>query len=37
VKRGDVLRFRGAGGGGFGDPATRDPALAAADEAEGLV
>jgi N-methylhydantoinase B len=37
VKRGDVLRFRGAGGGGFGDPATRDPALAAEDEAEGLV
>ena len=37
VKRGDVLRFRGAGGGGFGDPATRDPARAAEDEAEGLV
>ena len=37
VKRGDVLRFRGAGGGGFGDPDTRDPALAARDVAEGLV
>lgn len=36
VRRGDVLRFRGAGGGGYGDPARRDPALAAHDAAEGL-
>jgi len=37
LRRGDVLRLRGAGGGGWGDPAGRDPALAAHDLAEGYV
>jgi N-methylhydantoinase B len=37
LRKGDVLRFQGAGGGGWGDPAERDPALKARDEAEGFV
>lgn len=36
LKAGDVLRLEGAGGGGWGDPARRAPALAAEDRAEGL-
>jgi N-methylhydantoinase B len=34
---GDVLVVLSAGGGGWGDPALRDPALLAADRAEGLM
>jgi N-methylhydantoinase B len=34
---GDVLVVRSGGGGGWGDPALRDPARHAADQAEGLV
>lgn len=34
---GDVLLVRSGGGGGWGDPARRDPAARAADVAEGLV
>ncbi|MGK7866125.1 hydantoinase B/oxoprolinase family protein [Falsiroseomonas sp. E2-1-a20] len=34
---GDVLHVRSGGGGGWGDPARRDPAARAADAAEGLV
>ena len=37
LKRGDVLRAMGAGGGGWGDPAKRDPALAERDRAEGYL
>lgn len=37
IRAGDVLVHRTAGGGGFGDPRTRDPALVAADVAEGKV
>jgi N-methylhydantoinase B len=36
-RRGDVVRMRSAGGGGFGDPKTRSPAARARDEAEGYV
>jgi len=36
LKRGDVLRMQAAGGGGWGDPAERDPALAERDREEGL-
>ncbi|HEV7253553.1 MAG TPA: hydantoinase B/oxoprolinase family protein [Mesorhizobium sp.] len=34
---GDVLHVRSGGGGGWGDPARRDPAARAADAAEGLI
>jgi N-methylhydantoinase B len=34
---GDVLRFTGPAGGGYGPPADRDPAARAADIANGLV
>jgi N-methylhydantoinase B len=34
---GDVLLMESSGGGGFGDPLTRDPAAVAADLAEGYV
>ncbi|MGH3241183.1 MAG: hydantoinase B/oxoprolinase family protein [Spirillospora sp.] len=34
---GDVLAFELPGGGGYGDPAERDPSLTAADLADGLV
>ena len=37
LKRGDVLRAVGAGGGGWGDPAKRDRALVERDRAEGYV
>jgi N-methylhydantoinase B len=33
----DVAFVRGMGGGGYGDPRQRDPALVAADVADGLV
>jgi N-methylhydantoinase B len=37
IARGDVLMMESSGGGGFGDPLERDPALVAADVAEGYV
>lgn len=36
IEPGEVLEIRSAGGGGWGDPAQREPALIAHDEAEGL-
>jgi N-methylhydantoinase B len=35
--RGDTLRIETPGGGGWGDPANRDPAAVADDVAEGLL
>jgi N-methylhydantoinase B len=37
VEAGDVLLMESSGGGGFGDPLERDPALVAADLAESYV
>ena len=37
VEPGDRLLVRSGGGGGWGDPAARDPALAERDIADGLV
>ncbi len=37
LRAGDVVRIESAGGGGFGDPRERDPALVAADVRSGLV
>ncbi len=37
LRRGDVIRLETSGGGGFGDPAQRDPAACAADRANGIV
>lgn len=37
VYRGDVVLMRSAGGGGYGDPTTRDPALVAEDLRLGYV
>jgi N-methylhydantoinase B len=37
LRRGDVLRVVGAGGGGWGDPAQRDPARVARDRREGYI
>jgi N-methylhydantoinase B len=37
LEPGDVLLMESSGGGGFGDPLTRDPAAVAADIAEGYV
>ncbi|MEX2648014.1 MAG: hydantoinase B/oxoprolinase family protein [Alphaproteobacteria bacterium] len=37
MRKGDVLRLIGAGGGGWGTPARRDPALAERDRREGYV
>ena len=37
IRGGDVLRHVTAGGGGFGDPFRRDPALVLADYANGKV
>ena len=37
VEQGDLLRFQTWGGGGWGDPLSRDPALVAADVDRGLV
>ena len=36
IQSGEVLEIRSAGGGGWGDPARRDPALIARDIEEGL-
>jgi len=36
IQPGEVLEIRSAGGGGWGDPAKRDPALIARDIEEGL-
>ena len=37
LRRGDVVRYRTPGGGGFGDPADRDPERLAEDVREGYV
>ena len=37
LKRGDTVTIETSGGGGFGDPRTRDPAHLARDLADGLV
>jgi N-methylhydantoinase B len=37
LQRGDRVRLETSGGGGFGDPATRDPAARARDVALGYV
>jgi N-methylhydantoinase B/oxoprolinase/acetone carboxylase alpha subunit len=37
LRQGDVVRIESAGGGGFGDPRERDPALVARDVRAGLV
>jgi N-methylhydantoinase B len=37
VRKGDVIRCETGGGGGFGDPALRDPDLILADRQTGLV
>jgi len=37
LRSGDVVRIESAGGGGFGDPRERDPALVLADVRDGLV
>ena len=37
VPGGDMIRLELPGGGGYGNPRSRDPALAAADVADGLV
>jgi hypothetical protein len=37
LQRGDVVVMRSSGGGGFGDPALRDPELGEADRADGLL
>jgi N-methylhydantoinase B len=36
LEKGDVMRFQGAGGGGWGDPKKRDAAAVARDKAEGF-
>ena len=37
LREGDVVRLESAGGGGFGDPRERDPALVSRDLHDGLV
>jgi N-methylhydantoinase B len=37
LQRGDIVVMRSSGGGGFGDPALRDPVLDEADRADGLL
>ena len=37
VRRGDLLRFETCGGGGWGDPLTRDPMRVRQDVARGFV
>jgi N-methylhydantoinase B len=37
VPGGDFIRLELPGGGGFGDPATRDPDQVASDVADGLI
>ena len=36
LEAGDVMRFQSSGGGGWGDPEARDPALMESDRGEGL-
>jgi N-methylhydantoinase B len=35
VQPGSIIRIETSGGGGYGDPVRRDPALRAADEEDG--
>jgi N-methylhydantoinase B len=35
LRPGSVIRIETSGGGGYGDPARRDPALRTADEQDG--
>jgi N-methylhydantoinase B len=35
LEPGAIIRIETSGGGGFGDPALRDPGLAATDRADG--
>jgi len=37
LKPGSVIRIETSGGGGYGDPARRDPALTAADQQDGRI
>ncbi len=37
LRQGDRIRLETSGGGGFGDPAQRDPAAVARDKALGYV
>jgi N-methylhydantoinase B/oxoprolinase/acetone carboxylase alpha subunit len=37
VKKGDIVRLETSGGGGFGDPKARDPALIERDVRHGYV
>ena len=37
LKRGDVLSIQLSGGGGFGDPAHRDPQAVQDDVADGFI
>jgi N-methylhydantoinase B len=37
IQAGDIVMMESSGGGGFGDPLERDPALVVADVAEGYV
>ncbi|MFN3670757.1 MAG: hydantoinase B/oxoprolinase family protein [Bosea sp. (in: a-proteobacteria)] len=37
LRCGDIVRMETPGGGGYGDPATRDPAAVLADKADGYV
>ena len=37
LKRGDVVSFRLAGAGGYGDPSDRDPAAVKRDLADGFI
>lgn len=37
LRCGDIVRMETPGGGGYGDPATRDPAAVSADKADGYV
>jgi len=37
VQGGDFIRLELPGGGGFGDPASRDPDQVASDVADGLI
>jgi len=37
LKPGSVIRIETSGGGGYGDPARRDPALSAADKQDGRI
>ncbi len=37
LRRGDLVRLVTGSGGGYGDPAERDPALVLADLADGVI